>query len=693
MSATNQIIDILKNNTMQIMAVVFFISLIIVAITLMLRKGKEDREEFIKQILALVIAAFIVFSSSSISGTLNDIIGNMSYEVNGNSGGEQETIEIEEQEDRGFWQKGIDAIFIYFADAAEVAKQILVGTSDNIGIRAILKKSTENPLADYNVPTKRGGTVNLYAMILSGTSFLTFIMIINTSYKLMKYSWNPSKREEVINALSKWAYVVVIIASVPAMFASAVKIMDIIMGMFGEINLDYTLNVELNLSGNALIWAILRIIMIYIEFRVFILMIYRTFVINAYYITSPIAVYLWGVSDNFTAANGWLNGILINVFSPLAYELAFILATVIIRMFYSGNAIASIIVMLFGLTIGDAIKGIVNYKMTGNVLGGVQDVKNMTRGVFGTMMTVMMLSRLGKSIAGSKIFQNSAGKSGTNTNAPPSGASSSSESRGNSFRNNTSNNNTNNGTERTVDQLGKANRSSYTKNNSFSNNHGKENHYREAQESYKYNNGNVSQENILGQERSQNYSSNKNNIDQSNINNKQASNTEKDISRLEGQTELKKHNSNPEQINSFGFESPKYFGSSNSKKGKEPEAVDPNVFKSKESLKNNEVQNTSNIKEDLSSVKNGIQAVAKGVPVAAGIGATIATGNPIIGLAAAKGAQLSMNAGGNIIRGGTNAVKQTFESAKAVTNLTKNTVKRINRAIQSNSDFKPYRRN
>ncbi len=717
MSASNQIIDILKSNIIQIMAVVFLISLIIISITVMLKKNKEDRTEFFKQILALVVAAFIVISASSISGTLNYIIGNMTYEVNGNAGQEQETVEIEEQEDRGFWQKGIDAIFMYIADAAEIAKKILVGTSDSIGIRYMLKKSVENPLADYNVPTKRGGTVNLYEIILNGTSFITFLMIINTAYKLIKYSWNPSKREEVINALSKWAYVIVIIASLPALFASTVKIMDIIMGMFSEINLDYTLNVEPNLSEYGLLWAILRIVMIYIEFRVFILMIYRTFVINAYYLTSPITIYLWGISDNFTAANSWLNGILINVFSPLAYELTFILATVIIRIFYSGNAIASLIVMLFGLTIGDAIKGIVNYKLTGSVLGGMQDAKNMTRGVFGTMMTVMTLSRLGQGIAGSKIFQSV----GAGSKVPPSSGATSSGAttsgrESNTFRN-MNNNNAQNKTESKAEQLGKANignkdgvssnQSSSIKNNSFY--QGMTSQSRESEMNYKYGDNkqsdymssfnkdsNKADDNFLSQNKSQNNINNMDNVRPSNLNNNQTLNTEKTakgISNLGSQPELKKQTGNSDSINSFGFESSGHFASSNPKNTvKQSETIDPNMSASKEPLKSTKNHNTSNINEDLSSVKKGIQTVAKGVPIAAGIGATVATGNPIIGLAASKGAQLSMNATGNIIKGGTNAVKQTFESAKAATNITKTTVQRINKAIKSNSDFKSYRR-
>lgn len=708
MSAANQIINILKNNITQIMAVFFLISLIIVAITLMFKKGKEDRSEFFKQILALIIAAFIVISASSISGTLNYIIGNMTYEVNGNSGGEHKTIEIEEQKERGFWQKGIDAIFIYIADAAEMAKKILVGNSESIGIRSMLKKSVENPLTDYNVPTKSGGTVNLYAIILNGTSFLTFLMIINTAYKLMKYSWNPSKREEVINALSKWAYVIVIIASIPILFVSIVKIMDIIMGMFNEINLDYTLNVESDLREYGLLHAILRIVMIYIEFRVFVLMIYRTFVINAYYITSPIAVYLWGISDNYTAANGWLNGILINVFSPLAYELTFILAMVIIRIFYSSNAIASLIVMLFGLTVGDALKGIVNYKLTGNILGGMQDAKNMTRGVFGTMMTVMSLSRLGQGIAGSKIFQ----ASGAGAKVPPSSGPTSSGSESNMFRN-MNNNNAQNKTESTASQLGKsninnkegfsANQSSAIKNNSFS--QGMASHSRESGKNYGHDksdymsslnkNSNKTENTFFGHEKGQNNNIN-DSIGQSNPINRQilnSENTSNDISNLGGQSELKKQASNSKQINSVEFDSSGYFGSSNSKTfDKQSETIDSNTLESKESLNNTGNQDKSNINGDLLSVKKGIQTAAKGIPIAAGIGATIATGNPIIGLAASKGAQLSMNATGNIIKGGANAVKQTFESAKAATNLTKNTVQMINKAIKSNSDFKAYRR-
>ncbi len=691
MSASNQIINILKSNVTQIMAAIFMISLIIIAITLMFKKGKEDRAEFFKQILALVIAAFIVISASSISGTLNYIIGNMSYEVNGSRGEEHETIEIEEQEERGFWQKGIDQIFIYAADAAETAKKLLVGSSEDMGIRAILHKATMNPLANYNMPTKGGGELNLYSLLLNSTSFLTFLMIINTAYKLMKYSWNPSKREEVINAMSKWAYIIVIMASIPALFAAATKIMDMLMNIFRQIDLDYTLHLDMNenISQYGILWAVLKIIMAYMEFKVYVVMIYRVFVINMYYITSPIAIYLWGISDNFTAANSWLNGILVNVFSPLAYELTFIMGMVLMNTFYKGNEIASFITILFALTIADVIKGIINYKISGNILGGMQDVNNVTRGIFSTAMTAIAISRLGKNIANSKLFKSplpdnkippTSGKTFPDNERGTSGNNS------NTFRNTSYNNNTQSRAGN-AEQLGKpnisnkggfsSNQSNPTRNNSFS-----QGMAREAGINYK--NGDIKQfDNMI---------SNNSNKTEGSILSQKSNQANINNSNLGRQPELKKQSENSDQINSFGFESPGYFASSNPKtldKQSENTVSQPT---NKVPLTNEVNKNTPNLKEDLSSVKKGIQTAAKGVPIAAGIGATIATGNPIIGLAASKGAQLSMNAAGNIIKGGTNAVKQTFESAKAATNLTKNTVQMINKAIKSNSDFKPYRR-
>ena len=727
MSTSSQIIGILKENTTQIMAVVFFISLIIISIMLILKKRSEDREDFFKQIMALLVAAFIVISAASISGMLNDIIGNMSVAVSGDTGREQEVIEIEEDEDRGFWQKAVDAIFGYVADAAETAKKYLLGTNEDVGIRAILHKATADPLADYNVPTKGGGTINLYKIILNSTSFLTFIMVINTAYKLMKYSWNPSKREEVVNALTKWAYVIVMIAASPGLFAATTEIMDMLMGVFNNINLDYTLSTSsgTGLAANGILWAILRIVMAFVEFKIYILMIYRIFVINAYYLTSPIAIFLWGVSDNFTAANNWLNVIMINIFSPIAYEITFILAVVLINGFYPNNAIASCVSVLFAVTIADTIKGVVNYKTSGNVLGGMQDVKNVTRGMFTTAMTAVSVAKLGKGIANSKIFQTPA------TDKKPTGKSSFGQEKTSFENRNTTN--AQNRQENRTEQLGKtsinngqdiSSRQTGTINSvRFEQNKagqlGNVNNIRNAEYIGQSNtpimNSSMQGNSFLEQRRGpQNINLQINTRPSDVLNRKSSLSTD-----AERQT-IKQHQSmSSESVNPYAMEYPGYFGSSNAIKGKNSpseSAADigssvnkdnkvENSSKAAANAVNNNVEILGNnhnkqhvpdklqIKDGISAVKNGIGTISKLAPAAAGIGVAIATGNPIIGAAASKGTKMAVNATQNIITGGANAVKQTVETVKATKDSTKNTVQKLNKAINSNSDHKIHRRN
>ncbi len=715
MGAANQIRSILKINTFQIFAVVFFVSILIIAITMMLNKKDEDREKFIKQILALVTAAFIVISATAISGKLNGIIGKMTIAENGGTGQETDVIGIEEQEEKGFWEKGIDKVFGYVADAAETAKKYLFGTDKDVGIRAILQKATANPVADYNVPTKTGGTLNLFTVILNGTSFLTFLMVINTAYKLMKFSWNPSKREEVIVAFSKWAYVIVFIAASPGLFAATTKIMDIMMGMFSDIDLDYTLNMsaDTDLAKTGILWAILRIAMAFVEFKIYVLMIYRRFVINAYYLTSPIAIYLWGISDNFTAANGWLNGILTNVFSPIAYEITFILAVTLIKVFYPENVIASFFTILFAVTIADSIKGIINYRISGNVLGGVQDVKNVTRGIFATTMTAITLARLGKGIANSKLFKSPDPK------IPPASEKTFPGKEKTTFQNR---NTTQNNAKNKAEQLGKTNISN--KGSASSN------------QSRTMDNRQFSQANQLGKTSRNNINENVKNSTPMNKSNKTDNvfpgqikeNVLHTGSGIAGQPELNNQNRDFNAKNDNGYpgalNSPKSLKIQNEKSANISKSNSVNkdsnldngpkvvlgaselaslnnkkmyVHSDLNSLNKNQKRNQNpnalHIKDGISKVKNGIQTVAKGAPAVAGVGATIATGNPILGYAASKGTQLALNATENIIRGGTNAVKNTVGAAKSVTSLTKNTVEKVNKAIKSNSDFKAYRRN
>ena len=636
------------------MSVIFFISIIIIAIMLMFKKKGEDREELIKQIMALVVAAFIVLSAVNISGTLNTIIGNMTTTVNGDVGQEQEIFETEEPEEKGFWEKVIDQIFAYVADAAETAKNYLLGTDEEVGIRAILHKASTNPLANFNVPKKGGGEVNLYSLVLNGTSFLTFLMVINTAYKLMKFSWNPSKREEVINALSKWAYIIVLMAFLPGLFAAITKIMDILMNLFSEINLDYVLTTDEDIIQYGIIWAVLRIIMVYVEFKIYIVMIYRIFVINMYYITSPIAIYLWGISDNFTAANSWLNGIVVNVFSPIAYELTFIMGIVLINTFYKGNGIASFITMLFALTVADVIKGIVNYKISGNILGGVQDVKNVTRGIFTTAMTAVTVAKLGNKIAKSKIFQ------APNTKVPhTTGGTFTGKEKASSENKNTYN------TQNKTDQLGKT---------SISN-----------KDSVSQNQSGIMNENQFSQNKT-------NQLGQISINKKDNnfSGKERTPDNINIQNKAEMRSGNDKMSEPKTMDKSERLNKSNNEKL----STTTNNFDNKDNnLGNNSNIKPSKLKEGISTVKKGIQTGVKGVPIAAGIGATIATGNPIFGYAAGKGANMAVNAAQNIITGGVNVVKQTTGVVRAATDVTKNTVQKINKAIKSNSDFKVHRRN
>jgi undecaprenyl-diphosphatase len=99
---------------------------------------------------------------------------------------------------------------------------------------------------------------------------------------------------------------------------------------------------------------------------------------------------------------------------------------------------------------------------------------------------------------------------------------------------------------------------------------------------------------------------------------------------------------------------------------------------------------------DINYLDAFIIGISQAIAVVPGIsrsGATIATGNPIFGYAAGKGANMAVNAAQNIITGGVNVVKQTTGVVRAATDVTKNTVQKINKAIKSNSDFKVHRRN
>jgi hypothetical protein len=234
--------------------------------------------------------------------------------------------------------------------------------------------------------------------------------------------------------------------------------MDIMMSILNKINSDFIISTDsLTVEAYGPLAPIAKIYIAYLEFKVYVLMLYRMFIINAFFITVPITVYLWGVSDNFESMTLWINTLLSNIFSPIFYSLTFVVGSLVLRSLENGdNPIVMIIISSLCLKIGDELKKITQWKSSGNTLGGSNEVSGISRTIFTAAMIAKtahaMMSKKGMANTNNSSNTSSANNSnnfGNNANMQTSSA--------NTGSNHHSNlNNTSNSSSSNTDILGKS---------------------------------------------------------------------------------------------------------------------------------------------------------------------------------------------------------------------------------------------
>lgn len=422
---TNIITNFTRNGSlpiMQIMATLFFIVVIVLSIKNLFDRKQGSREKYIKSLMIILIAGFIVLCAGSIANKIYSSIEG--YTITDNYNNNNNNSEIDKFDGEMSWGVTIIiGLFDLLANCAIWLRNSIIGQNSNI--REILNDN--HTLVSLNV-NYGNTTVNLYNIILTTASFLLFLMVLNSAYKLAKSTYDD--REDAINSFGKWFKVILIMMIIPATMVTGLRVFNEVMSILNYINADCVLNTgDLTIDTYGPAAPLAKIYMAYIEFKVYVIMIYRKFIINAFFMTLPIPVYLWGISDGFESLKTWISTLLVNIFSPIFYTLSIVLGTIILKSMPNGNnPINVIIILTLSLKVGDGLKEVVKWKCNSKILGGSSEVSGIARTVFAVTMLARtikkLLSKKGKSVIGmaSKVRDRFAEARGTTYN--PTGANS-----------------------------------------------------------------------------------------------------------------------------------------------------------------------------------------------------------------------------------------------------------------------------
>lgn len=212
-----------------------------------------------------------------------------------------------------------------------------------------------------------------YILVVIGPIILVSVIIMAIKFIIAGY--NPKMREEAKEHFMRVFLAAVVTVFTPALIHVLFFVNNSLVKMLAEIVGASNLNVvdqKLNIAniigdirtGSAIADAFVLVLFAYIEVKLNLMFIIRTFTLIIFYIFTPIVSLMWTIDKNVNAMGIWLGEILSNVFMQFFYAFVFMVYISLVHTAGWGNWVQSIVWAMLLLPIGDVLRNSVQGYMT-----------------------------------------------------------------------------------------------------------------------------------------------------------------------------------------------------------------------------------------------------------------------------------------------------------------------------------------
>ncbi len=357
------------------------------------RKDEVKRARLLKGIPIAIGASVIIGFSFRITTALSDLMTGLYKTASGSEAVAHELDTLRPMAgDVGFTERLISGIVGYLVESVLYLREIILG--NDISISEIIFSAKTNPLIAMRVPLTGGGFINLYELMMAIASIIILLLVIRTGFMALKLSYDETQGSYVRENLERWISVPVLIAIAPIFIVAFTGIVGELLSLFALMDFSgsYADIYGLETSDYGLGVAIAQLYMLYVEFKLYIIMLSRDFILNALYLIAPVAIALTGHPKEFTAFNSLLGTLIKFLFLPFIYGLAYTIVMVVLSTHPKGNnPIMMIIGLGFIFTIADIFILILAVKQSSQASkagdGGA------SRMIAGAAMTTMAIAR------------------------------------------------------------------------------------------------------------------------------------------------------------------------------------------------------------------------------------------------------------------------------------------------------------
>lgn len=400
---------------------VFFAVNVIGFYIIFYRRDEQKRTRAIKGLPVLIGVVILFTFAYQITMSLSGLMLNVSDQTDHPLSSDiTDAYELEPMDGSlGFVEKliidGVDLI----VDSMIYVREVVLGES--IDIKTIIFGAKANPLVSLDVPLKGGGSLNLYSMVMSIASVVILFMVIKTAFTALRFAYDEHEGKELRASLLRWINVPVMIGVAPLFYIAFVSIVGEVLRVFSGLDFtgSYVDIFGLDARDYGLGISAAKLYMLFIEFKLWVIMFSREIILNALYIMIPLSIALSAHPKEFDSLNVLLNLMMKFLFMPFTYGLAYIVVMMVMGQLPNGNNPIVIIIgmgMIFSVADIFIVFLAVRQGVHPNRVGGISGQSVLAGAAMTAMAFSRSLSSSNQQNSGSTHYQSTNKSGGLSTN-------------------------------------------------------------------------------------------------------------------------------------------------------------------------------------------------------------------------------------------------------------------------------------
>jgi hypothetical protein len=398
-------------------AVMIFVSIITVSIKIFMNKtNSEKRVEAMKGLLFVVLGVAIVSSGVFITQLVTTNLDNVMVDTAHPEGTNVIYSEdfAQSTSDPGWLMGTIIDMGQGFVNIVDDIRTSIIG--EDLSLMEMILQGSTNPLMNMNVWLDGTG-ITYYALTTSFAFLILLYGVLRIGILTIKGAVNDTVRTEAKEQATLLIECLLLMIMLPT-------IVDLILDLTGTV-LDGISNYTYNLGSSSfatfdgaaagLVGITVQLYIMYLETKLWVILLLRMVLINVFYIFAPIAIALSGANKSFTSTTMWFNVMLKYLLLPVYYGFAIMIISKLRYVLPNGeNPIVLIILLGSMFSIVNILQTLVQMRS----VGGGGSGGNLNAGgagmIAGAAMAMTAVMRMGKGNGGSPPSV-SQGGGGSNT--------------------------------------------------------------------------------------------------------------------------------------------------------------------------------------------------------------------------------------------------------------------------------------